>query len=382
MSGVMEMAYELERYGLNSGPDKRVCSAHFTDFGIKSFIRRSKEKGVCDYCKRRRVLVSLEDLMKFLMETVLHYYIDPVNFSGYSNGEYHTPHEGAWQILQEDFELEVVDNDLFYDMENWIDVSMSYADRNRLYSEGQYLRPDSWSHFCYLVKHEVRYLFPSFKEEFDSYLYKPLQILKEIEKMINKYKMYSKLSVGFEVYRCRQHNLTEIIDQVEQICAPELQYCINPNRMSPAGISMFYCASHESTAKAETIIPSWTPSALTMVKFALKNDLTLIDLTKIPKSPSVFNCRGRKKLEDVYFLNSLVNDLTKPIARDGKVHIDYVPTQIVTEFFRYMLRKKVDGIIYPSSKDGGKNALVLFYGHWESMSNLEFLGKSLKTVSI
>ena len=48
---------------------------------------------------------------------------------------------------------------------------------------------------------------------------------------------------------------------------------------------------------------------------------------------------------------------------DGREHIEYVPTQIVTEYFRRIFRvegRRLDGIIYESSRVVGRNAFVLF----------------------
>jgi hypothetical protein len=56
--------------------------------------------------------------------------------------------------------------------------------------------------------------------------------------------------------------------------------------------------------------------------------------------------------------------MAKPISRNGHEHIEYVPTQIVTEFFRHIYRtsadEKQDGIIYQSSREGGQDACVMF----------------------
>lgn len=63
-------------------------------------------------------------------------------------------------------------------------------------------------------------------------------------------------------------------------------------------------------------------------------------------------------------------------VHDGREHIEYVPTQIITEYFRYKFAtkkiEKIDGIIYPSSKDRRMNACVLFMDHWESLDKLIF----------
>jgi hypothetical protein len=56
-------------------------------------------------------------------------------------------------------------------------------------------------------------------------------------------------------------------------------------------------------------------------------------------------------------------DISSPIARDDRVHIKYVPTQVVTEFLRTAKLPegvKLDGIRYRSSRRDGGISLVLF----------------------
>jgi hypothetical protein len=52
------------------------------------------------------------------------------------------------------------------------------------------------------------------------------------------------------------------------------------------------------------------------------------------------------------FLHEFTDDLTKPIAKDGREHIEYVPPQVVTEYVRYRLQqhvgRPVHGILYRS----------------------------------
>jgi hypothetical protein len=53
-----------------------------------------------------------------------------------------------------------------------------------------------------------------------------------------------------------------------------------------------------------------------------------------------------------------------PVVGDLFEHVEYVPTQIVTEFFRHAFREHdgsaIDGIRYPSSKNRGGANVVLF----------------------
>jgi len=57
-------------------------------------------------------------------------------------------------------------------------------------------------------------------------------------------------------------------------------------------------------------------------------------------------------------------DITAQVAKDGREHIEYVPTQVVSEYIRHVLKaegKSIDGVVYQSSKDGGTEACVLFF---------------------
>jgi len=60
-------------------------------------------------------------------------------------------------------------------------------------------------------------------------------------------------------------------------------------------------------------------------------------------------------IKDNSILRSLARELSKPI-NPGKISIEYIPTQYVTEIIRNL---KYDGMIYPSALGKGKN-IVLF----------------------
>jgi len=64
------------------------------------------------------------------------------------------------------------------------------------------------------------------------------------------------------------------------------------------------------------------------------------------------------------FMQSFVSDLSKPISRDGTEQIDYVPTQVFTEYVRHLYRctdgEHPMGIIYPSARRNGGKSVVLF----------------------
>ena len=337
MSLVMEQAMDYEDMGLATGPEKMLCSNHISDTGVKKFIKKNSSEGVCDYCGRNKNVVSLEELMYFLMETVGFFYQDPVDFSGYNQG-YTVDFQDGWEILTDELGLEIESDELLDDIYNSIDFNKAWADAYAYYEDGPEYRIYSWNHFKHLVKHEVRYMFPGSRySEFVRSELTPEMMLAEIGKLTKKFKLFTDLSSGTILHRSRQHSTKERIHNVKQICAPETQYTKNANRMTPAGISMFYAAFDSATALKETL--DTTNKRLrkyTIAQFATKEEICVIDLSKHKFKISPFDIERRDDYFGQLFLSKFINDLTKPIDRDYAGHIEYVPTQIVTEYFRHV----------------------------------------------
>ena len=99
--------------------------------------------------------------------------------------------------------------------------------------------------------------------------------------------------------------------------------------------------------------------------FRSSRELTAIDLTTLPPLPSMFDDARRMDREGLMFLQAFVHEISMPVTKDGAEHVDYVPSQIVCEYFAQVFRPasregRIDGLLYPSAvRSGGKN-LVLF----------------------
>ena len=96
--------------------------------------------------------------------------------------------------------------------------------------------------------------------------------------------------------------------------------------------------------------------------------MRLLDLTHLPEVPGLFasipDSQPWGRL-DARFFTELVRDLTRPTERDDRVHIEYIPTQVLTEYCRLALHDEhdtepLDGIIYPSAHNSEHPAVVLF----------------------
>lgn len=392
MSGAYDEYMEMSDRGLSSVPDKLVCWRHINESFITKYIKRNSSSGLCDYCSRQTKVVALEDLMVFIMDTVGSLYTDPANFMGYNSreGGYQGTTYDGFEILNEVFELDFGPIELFNDVEGSIDYGKLWADEDEYYDNQADFLSYGWNYFKKTVMHRSRYLFgntSSLQSEDDHA--RPFDILKDIGRKVRKFHLVRKLPAGTVFQRCRQHTAKEILDTAAQLCSPEEKYAVNPNRMSPAGISMFYGARELSTCLKETLDRADTQrDYYTSVGFRTRRELTILDLTHLPPLPSPFDERRRGDYYPLVFLREFIKDLSKPIAKDQLVHIEYVPTQIITEYFRYTFsdRKsavnKIDGIIYPSARHPGKTACVLFMDHKESLAQLDFLSETLSRKKI
>lgn len=134
--------------------------------------------------------------------------------------------------------------------------------------------------------------------------------------------------------------------------------------MSPSGIPMFYGAFDVETAIRETYESGEGAGKKAVCgEFSIVRNLTVVDLTRSFHIPSLFDVENQRDRPYYRFMRDFIKDFMKPIERNDKAHADYVPTQVVTEYFRHIYRtdreERIDGIIYPSSKTGNK-AIVIF----------------------
>ncbi|MCB1095083.1 MAG: RES domain-containing protein [Verrucomicrobiae bacterium] len=236
-------------------------------------------------------------------------------------------------------------------------------------SPGDRLR-SGWEKFKHVVQHLRRYTFWMDhsdyygESEFHPDFLSPSMMLKELEAAIVSMDLVRTLPVGTEFWRLRIHSDMEPLGKAEDLTPPPIECAIQPNRMSPAGIPMFYGASDWETAFAEVVdSDDLVNQSVTGAAFSSIQEISVLDLVDIPDIPGFFAKSGHKHRHALAFLHYFTDDLSKPIERDRRPHIDYVPTQVFTEYIRFEFERaietKIDGIIYSSSRNGG-TCCVLF----------------------
>ena len=135
--------------------------------------------------------------------------------------------------------------------------------------------------------------------------------------------------------------------------------------MSPNGIAMFYGATDEETAVTEIAGHQWPQTDdLTVALFETCVPLQVVDLVTPPSIPSLFDKDRLEVRSTLIFLHRFADEVSKPIDIDEREHLEYVPTQIVTEYFRHAFEAEygthIDGVRYRSATRDGGECLVLF----------------------
>lgn len=372
----MNALYEqLESLNLNHFPDKSLCVKHFDDKAIKRFIRSNYSDGYCDYCKKKLKVVSYKELLPFIMEGIQYHYTDAVNFMSYDSrkGGYLGTTYNVYDLLFNQIELEINPSEAFADLAESIE-EIAWANESDYDGKEDGQLRINWNAFEYSVKHLSRYMYYDKVDEYTGQ--HPYNILKVIGRTIDQLNLIRKVAKGTKIYRIRPHENSDEVRQLSDISSTPIEYAQYPNRFSPSGIPMLYSAFDSKTSYLETIDPS-KKGYYTLGEIELKEDTYCFDLTKIPNLPSIFDEKKRSMFHSISFLISLRESMTKAILKDGREHIEYVPTQVFTEYIRYPFNKgrskKIEGIIYPSSKPQGKIAMVNFWDNRECESKLNLI---------
>jgi hypothetical protein len=149
--------------------------------------------------------------------------------------------------------------------------------------------------------------------------------------------------------------------------------------MSPAGISLFYGAQDAETAIAEVRAAETdeSRSEVTVGVFEVLRDLVIVDLCDIPALPGLFDEEHAHARGALRFLKDFALQLSGPVHRDGREHVEYVPTQVFGEWLRFEFHPSgstVDGLRYRSARGPGA-CVVLFLGYDSAVESPEHAGE-------
>lgn len=382
-----------------------VCKNCFSDKAIQRYITANAVANECYYCGRiskyRDIAAPLDVIIALIHRCVEREWAD-ANEEGipFENGDWQGDVIHGWSLFPYEIDFPTDNGELQHEIRQSIE-NRGFCRINYYGVHPHEALMYSWDDFCQFVKHHARYLFLKYKLpkdawEEDEHLIPSNKILGELSTIIMKTGLVRKIPAGTKYIRVRIHDSTVKYATVKELGPPPQYNARYSNRMSPAGIPMFYGATKKTTSILETIQKgAESKNMATVAIFETLNEFNVLDLTKLPKLPSFYDEENAKERSIIAFLRSFVEDVSTPIDKDGREHIEYVPTQIFTEYFRYLFRdiddNEIHGILYPSSKNRRGICCVLFFTDKDCSSStdknhdkkwLSLDIKSLKTVNI
>ena len=361
--------------------ENSCCINCFSESNIREFIESEDILGDCDYCNSTNVhICNVGDVGQFIKEGFERYYEDAANQVGYesSEGGYLLPTQDIAEILLEEEDIfgENLD-DPYPLLENLVSNDGTPYVRKDPYGppSGE---PDEiryWENFCKTIKSKQRFTAFLSSEDDDQYDHnQPKNFLFYLAHNFMP-NLIEVLQPGTIIYRARINNEDRELLH-EELTSPHQQRSRN-SRMSPAGISFFYggltpevCIHEVRPNVAENVV---------VAEFEVTKELFVLNLAiEFEARRSIFDSEYSFSYEEYFkpFLKHFVGDISKPIRKTDN-EIEYVPTQVFTEFIKSINFRKyyywpdgngkesnifINGVQFKSSIMKDEMNLVLFRG--------------------
>ena len=247
----------------------------------------------------------------------------------------------------------------------------------------------SWESFSRYVKRRSRYMFLREDEaprgiidEPDDRTVPTTRMLDLLGQAVVAAGLLRTVRAGSRIYRARAVSDGEPWHTGAGALGPPPESDTGPpaGRMNPAGIPVLYGALTPDTALHEALD---SDRRVVRSVFSPLRPLSVLDLSRTSDLPRVgiFDNVTRARRGLAVFLSAFIDDIARTTERDGREHIDYVPAQVVTEYFRRVFRTpdggRLDGIVYPSTRDPEGRNIALFIDR-DDIRELSHRGETLR----
>ncbi len=281
--------------------------------------------------------------------------------------EYFGSNWDSWVLLTEVIELDLPNDQsstLLNELVGYLDDT-TWCDRNGLGLTDREYAQYNWAYFCDVVMRQRRFFFLDIgPNPYEPEVYDPGHVLRDIFDFASEAGLFKELATGTHLYRSRWEGPDARFETPQDLGPPPEEKATQANRMSAPGIVMFYACDDIDTALLEV---AQEPGSFAVGCWRTLRPVSVLDLTDIPVIPGLFE-RDPEVGQDVSrraltFLHHIADQISRPITRDDRVHVEYVPTQVVTEFLRARVRwrgRAIDGVKYESAAHPGHASYVLF----------------------
>jgi hypothetical protein len=336
-----------------------ICGECVVDEALVSAITAYGGADECEYCGKLPTAPTASAPFELVLELVVdglrHEYEDPIEQMAWDGG-YVGDVQDTYDLL---WDLEITESEDVHQALLRAIETAEWCQRDPYAATPTQALVWGWSEFRTFVKHRRRFTFLATDDSTaDGAGALPMHALPAaIAESVAKAGLVLELPAGTAWWRIRPHSATEGYSGAATLGTPP-DSVARDNRMTPKGIGAFYGASTAVGARAEVAGYAEPTQVGTIGQFTSTVALTVVDLRNLPPVPSLFDPDRRHLRAMTQFLRGFVKDATQVADPSDVQNLEYVPTQVVAETFRYDL--PVDGIIWRSSKDPSVTTCVLF----------------------
>jgi hypothetical protein len=356
---------ERDLYAGYSHEDRYVCATCFEDGDLKRFIASKATQRQCSFCGSRAKSAPLDDVADFIEGRMEEFYGKAVEQLPYESRE--GGYQGGWHTDTNDLLFGNIGLNLPKDHDGQLAQAIldeigddEWCDYDWLTLSLDQSLKSGWSHFCANVKHTRRFFFHKLGGDDSGH---PddrsfFSLLFDIAKLADDLGLIKSIPAGYSLYRARPRVNTLVkYRTAEELGPPPEKLATQTNRMNPPGIPMFYGAENAALAVAEI-----RNSLFSLGRFKMNRDIRVLDLANLPKVPGFFSTASQRERLGLSFLREFSSLISEPVERDDRTHVDYIPTQVYTEFLRDFRFDggAIDGIRYKSATDLTGANVVLF----------------------
>lgn len=358
-------------------PDTCVCSMCVVDAELALLVKQNAvDNGKCDYCQNYhesgQYVAPFGVVMERIVEAIL---------AEYGNAQdLDLPWEKGWLVdevepayIVEEFDpgwngkfstavLDALNPNVY-----WVE----HGGSDWMLLNQREMLVFAWEAFKNQILYKTRYLFlsePIDDMEEDQPDHIPISYtLDAIGEVCRDMGLASTLKAGTCFYRARASNRREKLSEYKDLGVCPAEHA-NSGRMNPAGIPYLYLSENAQTTIDE--VRKWGRWVY-IAQFKLIKDIQVLDFYNLPEVPSCFKQGAHIPRMKLSFLAQFRNEISLPISKDGMEHIEYVPTQVVSEFIRHRFKTgdglPVDGVAYPSVKNETGINYAIFTSDIEEM---------------
>ena len=308
---------------------------------LKDFISQKNISGLCNFCNKSNKICKWDEF-----ENHIKSFIEKLYFQNQDMGNLFIRH---------------VLNDMAFKAHSDVKTKLIKNNHKNRYLRRQdadinsipkdvFLLSVLWEKLKVYIQQECRFFIKDYRILNGSQSEKASFFFDKIKDLMNDFSqeinITKEMPVGESIFRAR---VDKNIDEYNAKTLGSPPYTVLPKstRLSPVGIPVFYGSSTEKTAMKEI---KGEAVKFVVGQWVVKKKILYMDLTELDNLdlPDYFSHKSFRKRELIEFLKRINSSLSERIEKDGKENISYIPTQLISEFFK-LSYKDIMGIKYNSS---------------------------------